>query len=164
MSYDSTIWLSSNADTEWLRFFSWILVNSAIITESQNNNIISIPSTTELLWLFILKSANHRFLSLTFCFHYLLSKIQDSCYYDCSSCFLHISLWFIDAFTLTRTVLSLSHCDNIILKCAIWASRKMLFNNGKLSFSFFCLHVLQLIVSKLFSALLNCPFQTPKNM
>lgn len=80
--------------------------------------------------------------------------------------FFKLSLWFRDVFhfALTHTVLSLSPCKNIILKCAIWASSKMLFSNGQLSFSCFYLHFLQLIISILFSALLNCPFQPPENM
>lgn len=166
MSYDSTIWLSPNADSKWLRFcFSGILLSSAIIIQSQSSNIIEFPDTTGnfFLCLSILRSDNHRYLCLTFCFHHLLSKIQESCYYDCSSFFFffHVLLWFRDVFhfTLTHTALSLSHCNNIILKRAIWASSKMLFNNGQLYFSRFCLHFLHLMVSILFSVLLNCPFQ-----
>lgn len=77
MSYDSTIWLSPNADSKWMRFcFSWILVSSAIIIQSRSNIIIRILSTTgnSFLCLFILRSANHRHLSLTFCFHYFLKS------------------------------------------------------------------------------------------
>lgn len=85
---------------------------------------------------------------------------------DIAFFFFLLSLWFRDFFhfTLTHSVLSLSPCKNIILKCTIWASSKMLFNNGQLSFSCFYLHFLQLIVSILFSALLNCPFPPPENM
>lgn len=171
MSYDSTIWFSPNADSMWLRFcFAWILVSSAVTIHSWSNNIIRIPDTTgnSFLCLSILRSNNHRYLSSTFCFYYLLSKIQEICYNHCSSFFFFfkLSLWFRDVFhfALTHTVLSLSPCKNIILKCAIWASSKMLFSNGQLSFSCFYLHFLQLIISILFSALLNCPFQPPENM
>lgn len=145
MSYDSTIWLSPNADSKWKRFcFSWILVSSAIIIQSRSNIIIRIPSTTgnSFLCLFILRSANHRRLSLTFCFHYFLKS--NRVIMIVPAFFFHVSLWFREVFhfTLTHTVLSSSHCNSIILKCAIWASSKMLFNNGQLSFSCFCLHFL----------------------
>lgn len=56
---------------------------SVILIQSQSNTTSRIPSTTgnSFVYLFIPRSANYRFLSLTFFFHYLLSKPEDSCYY-----------------------------------------------------------------------------------
>lgn len=71
---------------------------------------------------------------------------------------LFIMIYRCFYFTLTHTVLSSSHCNNIILKDVIWTSSKMLFNNGQLLFSFLFTFSPVACLKIMFS-FLNCPFQ-----